>query len=166
MAFENVGIVGCGLMGAGIAEAAIRSGYATTVREISPELVAKGRARVEKSLQTAVERGKLAAAERDAALSRLSFTTGVEALADCDLVVEAATEDPELKKELFVALDRSCKRAAILASNTSSIRTVTPAIGLPCRSRMRPCTATSSRTNRSVISVAASCLPSRARATP
>jgi len=121
MAFENVGIVGCGLMGAGIAEVAIRSGFATTVREISPELVAKGRARVEKSLQTAVERGKLAAADRDAALSRLSFTTGVEALADCDLVVEAATEDPELKKELFVALDRSCKRAAILASNTSSI---------------------------------------------
>ena len=121
MAFEKVGIVGCGLMGAGIAEAAIRSGYATTVREIGPEIIAKGRARIEKSMQVAVEKGKLAAADRDAALSRLSFTTRVEDLADCDLVIEAASENPELKKELFVSLDRACKPTTILASNTSSI---------------------------------------------
>jgi 3-hydroxybutyryl-CoA dehydrogenase len=121
MAIQKVGVVGCGLMGSGIAEVAIRSGYATTVREPTPELVAKGRARIEKSMQTAVERGKLAAPERDAALGRLRFATEVEALADADLVIEAATENPQLKKELFSALDRACKPEAILASNTSSI---------------------------------------------
>ncbi len=121
MTIQKVGVVGCGLMGSGIAEVAIRSGYATTVREPTPELVAKGRARIEKSMQTAVERGKLAAAERDAALGRLRFATEVEALADADLVIEAATENPQLKKELFSALDRACKPEAILASNTSSI---------------------------------------------
>lgn len=121
MPLEKVGIVGCGLMGAGIAEAAIRAGRATTVREVSPELVAKGRARIEKSLATAVEKGKLAAGERDLALTRLRFTTDVGDLAGCDLVVEAATENPALKKELFAALDRACQPQAILASNTSSI---------------------------------------------
>ncbi|HSD21586.1 MAG TPA: 3-hydroxybutyryl-CoA dehydrogenase [Anaeromyxobacter sp.] len=121
MGIEKVGIVGCGLMGGGIAEAAIRSGYATTVREVSPELVAKGRSRIERSMQTAVDKGKLAAAERDAAVARLRFTTGIEDLADCELVVEAASENSQLKKELFAALDRACKPATILASNTSSI---------------------------------------------
>jgi 3-hydroxybutyryl-CoA dehydrogenase len=121
MTFERVGIVGCGLMGAGIAETAIRSGYTTVVREVGPELAARGRARIEKSMQAAVEKGKLAAAARDAALARLSFTTSAADLSDCDLVVEAATENPALKKELFAALDRICKPAAILASNTSSI---------------------------------------------
>lgn len=121
MAFERIGVVGCGLMGSGIAEVAARSGYATAVREVSPELVARGRARIEASMRTAVEKGKLAAAERDAALARLRFTTEVEELAGCDLVVEAATENPPLKKELFAALDRACPPATILASNTSSI---------------------------------------------
>jgi 3-hydroxybutyryl-CoA dehydrogenase len=121
MAIEKVGVVGCGLMGSGIAEASIRAGFATTVREVDDALVAKGRARIERSMQTAVEKGKLAAAERDAALLRLAFTTGVEALAACDIVVEAATENPKVKKELFAALDRACKPEAILASNTSSI---------------------------------------------
>ena len=72
-------------------------------------------------MQTAVDKGKLAAAERDAALARLRFTTGIEDLADCELVVEAASENSQLKKELFAALDRACKPATILASNTSSI---------------------------------------------
>ena len=121
MAFERVGIVGCGLMGSGIAEVAIRSGYATTVREIDADAAARGRARVERSLATAVEKGKLSPAERDAALARLRFTTAVDDLGGCDLVVEAATEDPRLKKELFAALDRACGPSAILASNTSSI---------------------------------------------
>jgi 3-hydroxybutyryl-CoA dehydrogenase len=121
MTFERVGIVGCGLMGAGIAETAIRSGYTTVVREVGAELAARGRARIEKSMQAAVEKGKLAAAARDAALARLSFTTSAADLSDCDLVVEAATENPALKEELFAALDRICKPAAILASNTSSI---------------------------------------------
>ncbi len=121
MKIEKVGIVGCGLMGSGIAEVSIRSGYATVVREMNDALVAKGRARVEKSMNGAVERGKLAAAQRDEAVQRLRFTTRVEDLADCDIVIEAATENPELKKELFAALDATCKRETILASNTSSI---------------------------------------------
>src|SRR5512138_170700 len=121
MGFERIGVVGCGLMGSGIAEVAIRSGYAVTVREIDGEAVARGRARVERSLGVAVEKGKLPAAERDAALARLRFTTRVEDLAACGLVVEAATEEPGLKKELFAALDRACPPATILASNTSSI---------------------------------------------
>jgi 3-hydroxybutyryl-CoA dehydrogenase len=121
MAIARVGVVGCGLMGSGIAEVAARSGYATVVREVSAELVAKGKARIEKSTAFAVEKGKLAAAERQELLSRLSFTTAVEDLAGCDLVIEAATENPALKKELFAALDRLCQPEAILASNTSSI---------------------------------------------
>jgi len=100
---------------------AARSGYATVVRETSQELLAKGRGRVEKSMRAAVERGKLPAAERDQALGRIRFTTELEEFADCDLVVEAATENPEAKKQIFGSLDRICRPEAILASNTSSI---------------------------------------------
>jgi 3-hydroxybutyryl-CoA dehydrogenase len=118
---QQVGVVGCGLMGSGIAEAASRAGYATVVCEMTPELVAKGRARIEKSMARGVEKQKLTAAQRDEALGRLRFTTALEDLAGCDLVIEAATENPALKKEVFAALDRVCKPSAILASNTSSI---------------------------------------------
>jgi 3-hydroxybutyryl-CoA dehydrogenase len=121
MSISKVGVVGCGLMGSGIAEVAARTGYATVVREVSAELLAKGRGRIEKSTAGAVERGKLPAADREAALGRLRFTTALEDLADCDIVIEAATENPVLKKELFGALDRICKPGTILASNTSSI---------------------------------------------
>jgi len=121
MSITKVGVVGCGLMGSGISEVAARSGYATVVREVNPELLAKGRGRIERSTAGAVERGKLAAADRETALGRLRFTTALEDLADCDVVVEAATENPALKKELFGNLDRICKPSAILASNTSSI---------------------------------------------
>ena len=121
MKIQKLGIVGCGLMGSGIAEVSARSGYATVVREVNDELLAKGRKRIEKSTASAVERGKLPAAQRDEALGRITFTTKLEDLADCDLVVEAATENPKLKKELFAALDAACKPETILASNTSSI---------------------------------------------
>jgi 3-hydroxybutyryl-CoA dehydrogenase len=121
MAFERIGIVGCGLMGSGIAEVAIRTGHSTTVREIDDAAVARGKARLERSLAVAVEKGKLSAGERTAALARLRFTTDVQELAACDLVVEAATEDPRLKKELFGVLDAACRPSTILASNTSSI---------------------------------------------
>jgi 3-hydroxybutyryl-CoA dehydrogenase len=108
-------------MGSGIAEVAGRSGYPVVVREMSDELAAKGRARIEKSTGVGVEKGKLSAAQREEALGRIRFTTRLEDLADCDLVVEAATENPKLKKELFAALDAACKPDTILASNTSSI---------------------------------------------
>jgi 3-hydroxybutyryl-CoA dehydrogenase len=118
---RTVGVVGCGLMGSGIAEVCARAGYATIVREIDDPLLTKGRARIEKSMATAVERGKLADTERSAALDRLSGTTKLEDLAQCDLVIEAATENPELKKRTFAELDQVCPAHTILASNTSSI---------------------------------------------
>jgi 3-hydroxybutyryl-CoA dehydrogenase len=110
-----------GLMGSGIAEVCARSGYSTIVRELNDELLAKGRERIGRSLATAVERGKLSAEDRQAALSRLVGTTSLDAFADCDLVIEAATENPKIKVQTFEELDRVCPPRAILASNTSSI---------------------------------------------
>ncbi len=121
MDVRKIGVVGCGLMGSGIAEVAARAGIETIVREMTDDLAAKGRARIEKSLHAAVERGKLEASARDAAAARLRFTTNLDGLADCDVVVEAATENPELKKQIFADLDRLVRPQAILASNTSSI---------------------------------------------
>jgi 3-hydroxybutyryl-CoA dehydrogenase len=108
-------------MGSGIAEVCARAGYATMVRELNDELLTRGRQRIERSMGTAVERGKLGAAERDAALRRLTGTTALEDFAACDLVIEAATENPGIKKKTFEQLDRICPAHAILASNTSSI---------------------------------------------
>ena len=108
-------------MGSGIAEVCARAGYATVVRELNADLLANGRARIEKSLATAVDRGKLAAAERDATLARLTGTTDLADFAVCDLVIEAATENPEIKRKTFAELDAIAPRHAILASNTSSI---------------------------------------------
>ena len=108
-------------MGSGIAEVCARAGYATIVRELSAELLASGRNRIERSMANAVERGKLASAERDAALSHLSGTTSLADFDACDLVIEAATENPEIKRQTFKELDHVCRPHAILASNTSSI---------------------------------------------
>jgi 3-hydroxybutyryl-CoA dehydrogenase len=121
MKIETVGVLGCGLMGAGIAEIAARSGYETKVRELSEELLDKGMARIRRSLDKAVERGKLDAAERDAALGRLSGTVDLDDVADRDLVVEAIIENLEEKKKTLAALDQRAKPEAIFASNTSSL---------------------------------------------
>jgi 3-hydroxybutyryl-CoA dehydrogenase len=118
---RTVGVVGCGLMGSGIAEVCARAGYATIVREMDASLLARGRVRIEKSLTTAVERGKLDPADREAALGRIVGTLSLQDFANCDLVVEAATENPEIKKRTFAELDQICASHAILASNTSSI---------------------------------------------
>jgi 3-hydroxybutyryl-CoA dehydrogenase len=108
-------------MGSGIAEVCARAGYTTIVREIDDALLAKGRQRIDRSLATAVERGKLPATERDAAVERLRGTTRLADLAECDLVIEAATENPDIKKRTFAELDQVCPAHTILASNTSSI---------------------------------------------
>jgi 3-hydroxybutyryl-CoA dehydrogenase len=108
-------------MGSGIAEVCARAGYTTRVREINDELLARGRARIERSMTTAVERGKLEASERDAALARLQGTTTLDDFGDCDIVIEAATENPQIKRQTFAELDQVCPPHAILASNTSSI---------------------------------------------
>jgi 3-hydroxybutyryl-CoA dehydrogenase len=108
-------------MGSGIAEVSARAGYATIVREIDADFLARGRQRIEKSLSTAVDRGKLAASERDTALGRIRGTTSLQEFGECDLVIEAATENPDIKKRTFAELDQVCAPHAILASNTSSI---------------------------------------------
>src|SRR6266699_546090 len=121
MEIQRIGIIGVGLMGAGIAEVCARAGYDTLVREINDELLAKGLDRMETSMQSAVQRGKLASADQEAARSRVRGTTRLEDFADRDLVIEAAIEDVRLKKDLFAQLDQICPPHAILASNTSSI---------------------------------------------
>ncbi len=108
-------------MGSGIAEVCARAGYATIVREINDDLLASGRERIERSLDAAVRRNKLAPEERDAALGRLTGTTSLEDFGACDLVIEAATENRDIKRRTFEELDRMCPPHAILASNTSSI---------------------------------------------
>jgi 3-hydroxybutyryl-CoA dehydrogenase len=121
MKISKVGVLGAGLMGSGIAEVCAKSGYQTVVREVSDELARKGIGRIESSLAKAVERGKLAAADRDSARGRLTATTRVSDLAGCDLVIEAVVENLEAKKELFAELDSICGAGAIFCSNTSSL---------------------------------------------
>ena len=118
---STVGVIGLGTMGAGIAEVFARSGLAVVAVEVTPEALARGRATLTASTDRAVRRGKLAAAERDALLGRVTFAVGLEALADVDLVVEAVPERLDLKRRIFGDLDRICKPGAILASNTSSL---------------------------------------------
>ncbi len=118
---NKVGIVGCGLMGAGIAQAAAQGGFETIMVDIDADLVANGRTRIDKSLAKGIDLGKLDEATRDETLARLSGSTDRNDLADCDLVIEAITEKLGAKHELFTALDKLCKPETILASNTSSL---------------------------------------------
>jgi 3-hydroxybutyryl-CoA dehydrogenase len=118
---QKVGVVGCGLMGSGIAEVAAKAYFDVIVREVSDELIEAGRQRIRKSLERAVEKGKLTVANRDAAWSRLRFTTELSDLADRHLVIEAIVEEIGAKNELFSALDDLCGPETIFASNTSSL---------------------------------------------
>jgi 3-hydroxybutyryl-CoA dehydrogenase len=121
MKIRKVGVLGCGLMGAGIAEVAARAGFETVVREVSEEVVEKGLEKLRGSLDKAVERGKLDAAERDKAWARLHGVVDLGALAECDLVVEAIVENLDEKRRTFAALDAVVKEGALFASNTSSL---------------------------------------------
>jgi 3-hydroxybutyryl-CoA dehydrogenase len=121
MSIEKVGVVGCGLMGAGIAQVAAQSGCDVIVREVSPELVEKGLKSIEKNLARLVEKGTMTAADRDAVRGRLRGTTKLEDLADRDLVVEAIIEQLPIKRELYGALDKICGPSTLFASNTSSL---------------------------------------------
>jgi len=118
---KRVAVLGCGLMGSGIAEISAKAGFETWVREVNEEFAKKGKASIEKSLGRAVEKGKLPADERDATLARINTTTDLEALRDADIVIEAVTEDLKMKNEMFVTLDRVCPAHTIFASNTSSL---------------------------------------------
>jgi 3-hydroxybutyryl-CoA dehydrogenase len=121
MKIRKVGVLGCGLMGSGVAEIAARAGYETVVREVSQEIVDKGMQKIQGSLGKAVEKGKLEAGERDATLARLTGVVALDALADCDLVVEAIVESLDEKRKTFTALDEVVKEGALFASNTSSL---------------------------------------------
>jgi 3-hydroxybutyryl-CoA dehydrogenase len=122
MTIQRTAVIGSGLMGAGIAEVLAKSGLDVIVREINDEASAAGKARIEKSLGRALEKGKLDADARDKALSNLRFTTDIADLADRQLVIEAASENEDIKKSIFAELDEVVTDPeAILASNTSSM---------------------------------------------
>ncbi|HUG42542.1 MAG TPA: 3-hydroxybutyryl-CoA dehydrogenase [Longimicrobiales bacterium] len=118
---RKVAVIGCGLMGSGIAEVSAKAGYDTMVREVDEATLEKGLGSIRKSVDRAVGKGKLEESARDEAMARIRGTTALEDLAEADLVVEAIVENLDVKKELFGALDRICHSGTILASNTSSL---------------------------------------------
>ena len=121
MAIQKVGVVGCGLMGSGIAQVCAAAGFTTVVREVNGELVEKGLKGIEKNLARLVEKGSITDATKNEIRGRLKGTTAIEELKDCDLVIEAIIEQLPAKRELFSALDALCPASTIFASNTSSL---------------------------------------------
>ncbi|GAB6169112.1 3-hydroxybutyryl-CoA dehydrogenase [Clostridium carnis] len=118
---EKIFVLGAGTMGAGIVQAFAQKGYEVIVRDIKEEFVERGIAGINKGLSRQVSKGKMTEEEKEAILSRISGTTDMNLAEDCDLVVEAAIENMEIKKKIFAELDSICKESAILASNTSSL---------------------------------------------
>ena len=121
MEIKKVGVLGCGLMGSGIAQVAASAGFETVVREVSDELIQKGFVGIERSLAKFAEKGTITADQQKAIRDRLSGTTSFEDLADCDIIIEAIIENIDEKRRVYAELDRICKPEAVFASNTSSI---------------------------------------------
>ena len=121
MEIKKVGVVGCGAMGSGIAQLCAQSGYQVVVSEINDELLKRGLASIDKTLARSVEKGRLSQPDKDTITSRIKGTTSNKDFADCDLVIEAAIENMELKKKIFAELDGICPPHAILATNTSCL---------------------------------------------
>lgn len=121
MAIKKVGVLGCGLMGSGIAQVSARSGYDVVIREVSQELLDKGLGNIEKFLQKGVDKGKTSESDMKETLSRISGTVDISDLADCDIVIEAIIENMELKGAVYKELSEVCKPETIFASNTSSL---------------------------------------------
>lgn len=121
MEIKKVGVLGCGLMGSGIAQVAASAGFETVVREVSDDLIKKGFAGIEKSLAKFAEKGTITDEQQRKIRSRLSGTTSFEDLSDCDIIVEAIIENLEEKRKTYKQLDGLCKPETIFASNTSSI---------------------------------------------
>ena len=121
MSIEKIGVLGCGLMGAGIAQVCAQSGLQTVVREIDQKFIDNGFGIIEKNVQKAVEKGKISKQDKDAMWNRLQGTLELEDLKECDLIIEAVVENLELKNEMFSSLDNMCPEKTILASNTSSL---------------------------------------------
>lgn len=124
MQISRVGVVGCGLMGSGIAEVSIRAGYNVVVSEVNKELLDRGLASIKSSLARAVERGRMKEEEMTNALMHLRGTLSLDDFRECHLVIEAASENMEIKKQIFAELDRVCPPETILASNTSCLSIV------------------------------------------
>jgi 3-hydroxybutyryl-CoA dehydrogenase len=118
---HKVGVVGLGTMGAGIAQVSVQSGFDTIGREVNEELGERGRATIDRYLSRGVVRGRMTEADREQALGRLTLTTELAGLADCDLVIEAVLEQLDLKRAVFAELDRITRPDAVLATNTSAL---------------------------------------------
>ncbi|ATD56011.1 3-hydroxybutyryl-CoA dehydrogenase [Clostridium chauvoei] len=118
---EKIFVIGAGTMGAGIVQAFAQKGYEVIVRDIKDEFVEKGIAGINKGLSKQVAKGKMTEETKEAILSRITGTTDMKLAEDCDLVIEAAIENMQIKKQIFAELDEICKESAILASNTSSL---------------------------------------------
>jgi 3-hydroxybutyryl-CoA dehydrogenase len=124
MEIKKVGVVGCGLMGSGIAQVCAQSGYQVIVSEINEALLNKGLTSISSFLSKSVEKGKLSPQDKDATLGRLKGTTNTNDFSDCDLVIEAVIENMDLKKEVFAKLDKICPQHTVLATNTSALSVI------------------------------------------
>jgi 3-hydroxybutyryl-CoA dehydrogenase len=121
MEIKKVGVLGCGLMGAGIAQTAATAGFETIVREVSDDLISKGFAGIDKSLAKFADKGTITAEQQKEIRGRLRGTTSFEDLAECDIIIEAIIENLDTKRETYLRLDDLCKPETIFASNTSSL---------------------------------------------
>src|SRR5437868_3437458 len=121
MEIKQVGVLGCGLMGSGIAQTAAMAGFETTVSEVSDDLIQKGFAAIEKSLAKFAEKGTITAEQQKKSRDRLHGTTSFDALVECDIIIEAIIENLEEKQNTYRHLDAICKDETIFASNTSSL---------------------------------------------
>jgi 3-hydroxybutyryl-CoA dehydrogenase len=121
MEIKKVGVLGCGLMGSGIAQVAASAGFPTVVREVSEDLIKKGFSGIEKSLSRFAEKGTITPEQQKETMDRLSGTTSFEDFADCDIIIEAIIENLDEKRKTYQQLDGICKAETIFASNTSSI---------------------------------------------
>jgi 3-hydroxybutyryl-CoA dehydrogenase len=128
MEIKKVGVVGCGQMGGGIAQVCAQSGYPVIVSEINNELLKKGLASIDASLTRSVQKEKITPQDKDATLNRIKGTTDINDFGDCDLVIEAAVENLDLKKKIFGELDKDCSQHAILATNTSCLSIIDMAV--------------------------------------
>lgn len=124
MSIKKVGVVGCGLMGAGIVQTCAQSGIEVTAMEVKQEALDKGIGTIDSVLGKKVEKGKLDQKDKDAIMGRIKGTTGYNDFSDCDLVIEAVFENTDVKKEVFKKLDEACKKDAILATNTSVLSVI------------------------------------------
>lgn len=121
MEIKKVGVVGCGFMGSGITQVCAQSGYQVVVSEVNDELLNKGLTTIDYYLTRSVLKGKISQLDKDSALARIKGTTNTKDFSDCDLVIEVVPENIDLKKEVFVRIDKICPERTILASNTSCI---------------------------------------------